>query len=202
MRVHRLIPCSIWLLSLAIASGQTDPEAGLQDIRGPVHIPNPYLPWIIAGSVLLLGILGWWLWRVIQRKRAARAIPIPLTPYEIARRDLIALMAVIEEHSDVVFSSRVSGILRRYIEDHFNMPAPERTTEEFLPIAAEHPQIKGELDAILRDFLVQCDLVKFAQQPLDREERRELGQTAERFLEESYKRSQAAAPAPTPAATR
>ncbi len=162
---------------------------GIQDIRDPIHIPNPWLPWILTGSVLLLTVIIWRLLKYLRRRHEKKNQPVPLSAYEQARRDLIALIAAVGEYDDVTYSIEVSGILRHYIENHFSMPAPERTTEEFLPIAAEHPQIQGELEAILRDFLIQCDLVKFARQPLTMDQRRQLGNTAERFLTESYKRS-------------
>ena len=60
------------------------------------------------------------------------------------------------------FCVEASQVLRRYVEERFGVQAPERTSEEFL---IEFDRV-GVLDAgqrlALREFLGQCDLVKFA----------------------------------------
>ena len=60
------------------------------------------------------------------------------------------------------FTAEVADILREYIEDRFRLKAPERTTEEFLVEVSPALPVDAEKKDILRQFLVHCDLVKFA----------------------------------------
>ena len=58
--------------------------------------------------------------------------------------------------------SRFLSIIRRYLEDRFELRAPELTTEEFLTVAGTPVLLSHEHQKLLRDFLRQADLVKFA----------------------------------------
>ncbi len=64
----------------------------------------------------------------------------------------------------------LSDIMRRYLENRFNIRAPEMTTEEFLIKVKEDSVLSLEHKGLLRDFLLNCDLVKFAKyQPAEQE---------------------------------
>ena len=52
--------------------------------------------------------------------------------------------------------------MRRYLEDRFELRAPELTTEEFLDVAGSANRLSHDHQSLLRDFLRQADLVKFA----------------------------------------
>jgi hypothetical protein len=64
--------------------------------------------------------------------------------------------------------SRLTDIVRDYLEHRFNIHAPSQTTHEFLtdldksdsPLELEHKQF-------LRDFMTAADMVKFAKLPAD-----------------------------------
>ena len=84
--------------------------------------------------------------------------------HEIAYARLRALVAenLVEVGRIKEFYERISGILRYYIEDRFDLHAPERTTEEFLS-ELQHTSVLEISDKdVLGEFLVHCDLVKFA----------------------------------------
>jgi hypothetical protein len=52
------------------------------------------------------------------------------------------------------------------LEERFELQAPDRTTEEFLDELRWRPVLSGQQKDLLRDFLVRCDLVKFAKAEL------------------------------------
>jgi hypothetical protein len=52
--------------------------------------------------------------------------------------------------------------VRRYLEDRFDLRAPELTTEEFLESVQRAPHLGQDHQVLLREFLRQADLVKFA----------------------------------------
>jgi hypothetical protein len=75
---------------------------------------------------------------------------------ELVAQDLVA-QGMIKE-----FYERISNILRHYIEDRFDLRAPERTTEEFLFELGSSSALEGADKERLREFMTHCDLVKFA----------------------------------------
>lgn len=154
-------------------------DAHLADIAPPVAQPWNWLPWTAGGLGLaaLFG-LGWFLWR--RRKPGEAPLPPPVPPYLAALQALDRLLARDLPAKGMVkeFYAAVSDILRQYIERHFGLRAPERTTEEFLAelgrLAPAPPPLAGSFNAgpagwrlehkrLLRDFLTHCDLVKFAE---------------------------------------
>jgi hypothetical protein len=84
--------------------------------------------------------------------------------HEIAYEELAKLKAMDLPAKGMIkeYYIRLSDIARRYIENRFSYRAPEMTTEEFL----NYIKISGELGPehrdLLKNFLTQCDMVKFA----------------------------------------
>ncbi|HOW97476.1 MAG TPA: hypothetical protein PK634_06770, partial [Kiritimatiellia bacterium] len=84
--------------------------------------------------------------------------------------DAIALRALqrlkerglIEKAEIEPFYVELTGIARRYLESRFGLRAPERTTEEFIREASVSGLLSAAHQALVRDFLEQSDLVKFA----------------------------------------
>ena len=116
-------------------------------------------------TLLALGVVAppvaWWL---LRQKRIKRLVRIFKPAHEIAYARLRALVA-----EDLVgagrikeFYERISGILRYYIEDRFDLHAPERTTEEFLFELHRTNVLAVGDKKVLEEFLTHCDLVKFA----------------------------------------
>jgi hypothetical protein len=68
------------------------------------------------------------------------------------------------------FYVQMSDIVRHYLEDRFYLRAPEMTTEEFLHMIQDSGKIEQEHKHLLKDFLTDCDLVKFAKYGPDKKE--------------------------------
>lgn len=158
----------------------------IRDIRNLLTIPIPWLPYAIAlavmASFLLLGFLIYrW---IMNRKKKANKPSLP--PYEQALLDLHSTRSLINSAQDKEFSSAVSSVVRYFLERQFNMPAPESTTEEFLHRITDDILIKGKLADAFSEFLVLCDLAKFARHSHGRVGMQELYQKAENLIEETY----------------
>lgn len=150
----------------------------IRDIRGPKYIlPGWVLPALIGGAVLIaLSIYGLWRWR---RRRAA---PV-LLPHEIALRRLEDIRALMQPASARDFSTAVSDIVRRYIEQKFDVTATRRTTEEFLRELLESSNASlARHRGLLGEFLQQCDFVKFAALSLTLQNMESLRQSARAFV--------------------
>ena len=145
--------------------------------------PAARWPWVVAALVLLAAaspfvVKAYLAWRRKARQRSA---------YEIARAKLQRLLDSPRPTAEQIdaFYVELSGIVRKYLEDRFELRAPELTTEEFLASVGESPDLSGEHQALLREFLRQADLVKFAGvQPSDEDIERSI-EAAWRFLEET-----------------
>ena len=137
----------------------------LADIRNVAPLPRRYnltLLWIaVVAGALLLAVIVW----LIKRKRTAALLKRIFQPahelayqrlHRLEQEDLIAAGRVKE------FYGRVSGILRHYIEDRFEIKAPEQTTEEFLAETRTTDRLTTIQGKMLHEFLVHCDQVKFA----------------------------------------
>lgn len=83
------------------------------------------------------------------------------------------------------FCSLVSDVLRGYVEDRFELRAPERTTEEFMEELRSSMKLHAAHKSLLEDFLSRCDLVKFARFEPTISELQALLDSALRFIDET-----------------
>jgi hypothetical protein len=103
-------------------------------------------------------------WLLLYKRRVKKLIRIFKPAHEIAYARLRSLVALnlVEAGRLKEFYESISSILRHYIEDRFNLHAPERTTEEFL-VELQSTNVLAPSDKeVLGEFLTHCDLVKFA----------------------------------------
>ncbi len=162
----------------------------IRDIHSLVNIPYPWLPYvIILGGVIAFHLILFFIFKWLKIRKIKKEEAIKLTPYDRALKDLKNTRFLMDAGQDKAFSIAVSNVLRNYLEGQFAMPAPERTTEEFLTEISGHDLIKESLEVLLSGFLQLCDLVKFADQPLGSGQMKELYDKAENFIEESYVKS-------------
>jgi hypothetical protein len=166
----------------------------IRPIKPPVAVPNPWL-WVFwtAGVLLTLALIaaaiGVWL---ATMKR--RAIPVPVSPHVRARQKLDAALQLIGDPR--AFCIAVSDAVRVYLEERFQLRAPERTTEEFLRDLQKTPALTAQQKASLTAFLEQCDLVKFARFEPPETMLRELHESALRLVHETQYEAAVAQPPP------
>ncbi|MFR6033840.1 MAG: hypothetical protein ACLUKN_12075 [Bacilli bacterium] len=92
------------------------------------------------------------------------------TPFEKASAKLGEAEKIYAASGAKAYAQEVSQAVRDYIEAVHNLPAPERTTEEFLQIAASAPQLDEKERGILENMLKLADIAKFAQHSFRGEE--------------------------------
>jgi hypothetical protein len=153
----------------------------IRDIRDPLQL-GPNLTWLWATlAVLALAAIAWW-W--LTRKKTPPINPALLIPPH--RKAKERLRGAEELLSDpYAFCSLVSDVIRVYLEERFNLHAPDRTTEEFLAELREGAQLNQEHKALLENFLTKCDLVKFARDEPTEPELRGLLDAALRLIDET-----------------
>jgi hypothetical protein len=131
----------------------------IRDIRPPFHIPQIglWLAVIAAGCVVAAIIVTAW------RRRQRRLAAVRKSARELALQRLVETRELLAPEHAGAFSIAVSGIVRSYIEEHFNIRAANQTTLEFLRDCLT--QADGSLAQHrqqLEEFLQYCDLAKFA----------------------------------------
>jgi hypothetical protein len=167
------------------------PDAATAELSPPLGRLDPLardsresLLWILAIIAALAAGAGPFAWRAWQRMRARAAVR---SAYEIARAALDALLAAPHPSPDRIdaYFVDLSGIVRRYLEGRFALRSPELTTERFLDLVSGSPDLTDDHRALLRDFLRECDLVKFAHVIPSEEAIRQALDAALRFIEET-----------------
>ena len=162
-------------------------EAALRDIKPPVEIPD-YLMWILIGLGVLLALallsgLVVFIWALARKKLRPPAVP---PPHVLAKRKLREAMSKINEPE--VFTVLVSNAVRTYLEEQFQLHAPERTTEEFLHELQSSNRLADNVKTSLGEFLFRCDMVKFAKYQPTQMELEDLHNSAMRIVEETEPR--------------
>ena len=136
----------------------------IEDIEGVVEMPKVASHWWLWALIVLGVAVAPAAWLLLRRRRAKKLVRIFRPAHELAYARLRALVAesLVEQGRIKEFYERISGVLRYYIEDRFDLHAPERTTEEFLA-ELRYAQVLAPTDkSVLEEFLTHCDLVKFA----------------------------------------
>lgn len=139
---------------------------------------------VALAAAALLALAGPFVWRALV---AARAKQRQRSAYEVARGELDGLLeaGLPDAGTMDAFYVRLSLIVRTYLEDRFGLRSPELTTPEFLTEMGRSPDLARSHQQLLRDFLTQADLVKFAGLRPGQDAVAESVAAAERFLEET-----------------
>jgi hypothetical protein len=170
----------------------TNTVEDIRDLKGPVEIPSSYgwLGWVLLAAVVATA--AWFFWRKLKRRQAT---PKPAVVISAHRKAKDRLRAAGELMSDSYrFCSLVSDVLRAYVEERFNLHAPERTTEEFMEELRTSQQLHVDHKSLLEDFLSRCDLVKFARFEPTEPELQSLLDSALRFVDETAPASETVSP--------
>lgn len=151
--------------SVRIESTLSDDAKDILDIKGPLEIPRSLWslwPWAVAA----LGVAA--LVLLYLRRRGGEAPPAVsreprLPPYDEAYRALCRLRdsGLLEEGRFKPYFTRLSEIIRRYLERRYLVQAMESTTTQLLDQLRKTAPALDDLQ-LFRDFFPCCDLVKFA----------------------------------------
>lgn len=165
---------------------QTSPNAQrLRDIKPPYEVPPNLLPYIIFGIIILAVLFGG-AWLYIRKRKSAPPTPIEdgviFPPHEIAMEKLNTLDATSSDME--TFYTQISYIIREYISSRYNIPALELTTFGIL-LQMSNEHIDEKHVKHLRDFLFECDIVKFTKYQPKRDEAGACMEEARWFVEET-----------------
>jgi hypothetical protein len=151
---------------LNVFSIPVDLSQPIKPIKDPIAVPITFievLPWILL-AIAIGGLLTFFLTRkkktspvlLFKPKPKRAAHLIALEELEQLKMEKLWQQGLIKD-----YYSRLSGVVRAYIENCFDIPAVESTTFETLHFLRKKPIAKQTLD-ILQELLELSDLVKFA----------------------------------------
>jgi hypothetical protein len=151
-------------------------------VKPPLQIARKlWIPALIALLALIAGLLT----LLFLRKRHTiqqSSVP-PQPPHIIAKQALDSLRG--KPWSPEPFFTELSLILRTYLENRFNLNAPESTTEELTRSMAADKRLEINEQQTLRNFMTQADLVKFARAGAEQPVMQNAFTTVEQFIDQT-----------------
>ncbi|GBE03433.1 hypothetical protein BMS3Abin09_00348 [bacterium BMS3Abin09] len=167
--------------------GDVTEKADIKDIKGPVGFPDRLYLYIFSGAAAALVIAAVIFLFLRKKKKAGETVSLLRPAHEIAYEALMEL-----EKMDYPGTGRIkeyytalSDIVRRYLENRFQLRAPEMTTEEFLQSVRALKELDSEQKSLLREFLLHCDIVKFARYNPETAEIEKSHGSARRFIDQT-----------------
>ena len=163
-----------------LGEGLAEDELELMAVRSPWQ--KGWILWSICGATVVaaVALIAWRLRRhekMIEEKRKS-PLETALDALEQLEKDDLVAKGELKE-----YYSRVSSILREYVEGRYGLQAPERTTEEFMEdLRRDSGMLSQEQKSLLEKFLMHCDLVKFAKFEPSAEEVRATFESCKEFV--------------------
>ncbi|MFQ5584604.1 MAG: hypothetical protein ACE5GL_09240, partial [Calditrichia bacterium] len=179
-------PVNIFVKSL-LSEGDVD----IRDIKPPLEPPYNYTRLILLlGGLLLLiaaAVAGYIIYRKRKHGEPIFRKEVIRPAHEIAYEELDKLLAskLLEKGEFKQFYSKLSDILRLYLENRFFIRALEDTTSELMDSLKEI-EISEENSAICKEVLDLADLVKFAKYIPQTEETNRAVQLVKEFIEATH----------------
>jgi hypothetical protein len=146
----------------SVLDEETQPS-DIRGLKGQRILTSWWTPvlWLILLGLLIMLVL------FLLRKRRQRVDSVSLEPlrpaHEVALMELEALQSkgLIEQGKIKEFYIELSNILRRYMDRRYTIESLDRTTEELIS-EMRSKRVEPDVIRMIRNVLVECDLVKFA----------------------------------------
>ena len=148
--------------------------------RSSAIVSSRTIPW-----TQLIGILLFCIVLFIARMQPKKA-PDPNIEKKkraaTAKERALSTLNALDSFQKEAFYLDLTDTVRHYIEEKYQIHATKQTTQEFLYAMTEHPTFDRETQAMLSDFMVSSDRIKFADQEPTVEDCQEARQTAEQLI--------------------
>ena len=174
-------------LTLKVVSTLDENNAAkLSDIKGPIR--NLRMIFLVIALIIAVALIAGLATLLFMRKPKGSAEPVPIIPPHIKARNALAALKEIPWMPEPFFVD-LSLILRTYLEDRFDLNAPESTTEELAAKLNHDARLTLKDQNTLREFFVQADLVKFARAGAEKDVMRTAFETVTQFVEQTCQTS-------------
>ncbi len=154
---------------LTVFTVAVDTEQAIKPIKGPIGAPLTFaemFPWILLVLALLLITAGLIYFNKKRKKKEPIVLARPkpkVPPHRWALEELEKLRneKLWQKSLIKLYHSRLTDIVRQYLDDQFNIMAPEMTSQEIMQ-AAYYINFPDKNLRELQQILELADLVKFA----------------------------------------
>ncbi len=178
---------------LNVLSPEVDQSADIYDIKAPFNIPVGITEVLrVMLPVILVVLLLWGLFLFFRRRKVNQPLIKSEKPPEPAHSIALRELKLLREESlwqqgrIKDYYTRLTEILRIYIERRFSITAMEQTSEEIMQELKLHEFLSNEMSGLLRDCFSIADLVKFAKANPGQEDHEKCLNTAFRFVKETF----------------
>jgi len=172
--------------SLLPAEPGTSGSNQMYDIEDPVKVSNPKQKFLIFVSVLaVLVLLAAVVYAFLRKNKRVLIKTKSADQIAYEQLDILKSKDYITKGLVQQYYTEISDIIRHYLGNRFNLRAPEMTTEEFLAGARDSAFLLNEHKLLLKEFLVCCDLVKFAKYAPAENEINSVFDAAKRFVDQT-----------------
>ncbi|MBU1086841.1 MAG: hypothetical protein KKD05_04910 [Candidatus Omnitrophica bacterium] len=161
-------------------------QLSAKPLKPKLIIWRDFWGWVIL--LIAIGLIGLIVFLVKKYMVKLKAQPIIIIPaHIIALEELRQLQeqGLIAQGKIELYFEKLSGCMRHYLENRFHLRAPWMSTEEFLSKAKTSPVLTTEQKHLLHDFLILCDMVKFACYESSANEANDLFAIARNFVEQT-----------------
>ncbi|MCD4831488.1 MAG: hypothetical protein K8R02_06740 [Anaerohalosphaeraceae bacterium] len=175
-------------IEVAAVIADADANTPIADVEGVVGIGRNWGLIISLIAAFALAIAGGIVWLLVRKShQVAVQQRIYKSAHRIAKDAIEKLMQENPAAQGRVkeFYEKLTCIIRGYIENRFDINAPEKTTEEFLAQARGEKVFEDADRQMLAEFLTHCDLVKFARYQPSEDQRVKSTNLASDFVEKT-----------------
>ena len=155
-------------LAVAVEFPEVSEQQDYFDIKEPLDPPFNWIPLLLSAAIVLsLGIGIWYLMKWLKNKKHQETLSPEqvLTPYEYAMQQLseIEKEQLWQAGHIKEYYSRITDVMRLYMEREMGINAMESTAEELIDKMKEI-RIASELQGRIDDLLQLSALVKYAKE--------------------------------------
>jgi hypothetical protein len=150
---------------LRINTLPVDTTAAIRPIKGNIEVSYRDLTWLYyAGAALLLLIAGWFAWKKWKQRKQQIALQPVFTQTTLSAH-FLALLTQLEskkywQQDEIkLYYTELTDILRQYIEQRYQVPAMESTSDEIIQMLSVKNQ---QGNAYLNAIFMLADMAKFA----------------------------------------
>ncbi|MBU1045071.1 MAG: hypothetical protein KJ915_11815 [Candidatus Omnitrophica bacterium] len=161
-------------------------QLSAKPLKPKLIIWRDFWGWVIA--LIAIGLIVAIIFLIKKYMIKLKAQPVIIVPaHIIALEELNKLqgLGLIAQGKIELYFEKLSGCMRHYLENRFNLRAPWMSTEEFLSQAKTSPVLTTEHKHLLHDFLILCDMVKFARYESSANEANESFALVRNFVEQT-----------------
>lgn len=155
-------------IAVEVRTIEVDTTQAIKDIKPPLSVPLTWKDFALyAGIILLLAVIGYVIYRRIQKKKALQGEVVEEKPNIPAHVLALNKLFVLEEEQlwqkgeIKLFYSKATEIIREYFELRYGIMALEMTTGEVMEQLQKF-KLEQTLTQTILSLLSESDLVKFA----------------------------------------